>query len=344
MLTLLILLGFVLPTWTPSIEGEYSVSTLEQAEINGTELEVMIRGVDRRNPIIVFVHGGPGCSEIPYVRKYQDLLEEHFTIVHYDQRGSGKSYHFFEDYTGITTAQHVEDLLAITDYVTNMFSQEKVVLIGHSFGTYIGMKAAAVAPEKFVAYIGIGQVSDKVQSEVDSLEYTLRQATLAGNEKDVEKLKNLRDSIEGGERITPRHVVRKYGGGARLIDDNLDYYTGFLFNPEYNLLDVVRYVRGVSQTQGILMDEEKRHNLPSLVDELEIPTFFVMGKYDYMTSTNQAKEYFDELKAPVKEFVLFEKSAHYPQFEQEEEFKEWLVTVTTRIFLFHKNVSRTQTD
>ncbi len=134
-ISLLILIGLFFPTWTPSIKGENSIAILEQVEINGTDLEVMIRGTDKRNPIIIFVHGGPGCSEIPYVRKYQDILEEHFTIVHYDQRGSGKSYHFFEDYSNLSTDIHVADLLALTDYIREEFSQEKVLLIGHSFGT-----------------------------------------------------------------------------------------------------------------------------------------------------------------------------------------------------------------
>lgn len=80
----MLIIGIVFPTWTPRIKGENSVSMLEQVNINGTELAVMTRGVDKRNPIIIFVHGGPGCSEIPFVRKYQDLLEKNYTIVHYD--------------------------------------------------------------------------------------------------------------------------------------------------------------------------------------------------------------------------------------------------------------------
>ena len=130
------LLILLFPTWTPKINGENSIAILESIEINGTELEVMMRGVDRNNPIIIFVHGGPGCSEIPYVRKYQGTLEEHFTIVHYDQRGSGKSYQFFEDYSTISSDQHVEDLLALTDYVKNEFSKEKVY-INWSFIRYV---------------------------------------------------------------------------------------------------------------------------------------------------------------------------------------------------------------
>lgn len=323
-IVLFLAMGLVFPTWTPRIEGENSISSLEQIEINGTDHEVMMRGVDRRNPIVIFVHGGPGCSEIPYVRKYQNLLEKNFTIVHYDQRGSGKSYHFFEDYSTLSADLLVDDLLALTDYVEKQFGQEKVLLIGHSFGTYIGMKAVAKAPDKFVAYVGIGQVADHGKSELDSLNFSIEQAKLAGNAKDAERLERLRGPIEKGEQLTPRNMVRKYGGAARLIDDNKDYYTGFLFNPEYNLLDVIRYLKGVSLSQHVLLKEESKNSITRIVKKLDIPVYFVMGQYDYMTSVNAANEYFEVLEAPKKEFVIFEKSAHYPQFEEEELFAEWL--------------------
>lgn len=324
LLLLVVALGLLFPTWTPSIRGENSISTLGQLELNGTKLEVMIRGEDRRNPIVLFVHGGPGCSEIPYVRKYQKLLEKQFTIVHYDQRGSGKSYHFGEDYSRLSTDLLVDDLLALTDTLSAKFGQEQVLLIGHSFGTYIGMKAAARAPEKFAAYIGIGQVADQTESEKDSLAYTVDQARLAGHTQDVERLERLRSSIERGEASTPRAMIRKYGGAARLIDDNMDYYHGFLLQPEYNLLDVVRYLREVSLSQDILLKEEARTHLPDIVSRVDLPVYFVMGRYDYMTSVHAAREYFDELEAPAKTFVSFEQSAHYPQFEEKEVFAEWL--------------------
>ncbi|OBZ13197.1 alpha/beta fold hydrolase [Bacillus sp. FJAT-26390] len=323
-IAVLIAVGLIFPTWTPQIKGDNSISSLEQVTINGTGHEVMIRGADRRNPIVIFVHGGPGCSEIPYVRKYQDLLEENFTIVHYDQRGSGKSYHFFEDYSNLSTDLLVDDLLSLTDYVAERLGQEKVLLIGHSFGTYIGLKAAAKAPDKYMAYIGIGQVADTVKSELDSLNYTIEQAKLAGHLKDAKRLELLRGRVEQGEATTPRSMVRKYGGAARLINDNMDYYKGFLFEPEYNLLDVIRYVRGIWVSQKNLLKEEAQNNITTLVNKLDIPAYFVMGQYDYMTSANAAKDYFDRLDAPLKDFVIFKKSAHYPQFEEKASFAKWL--------------------
>ncbi|MEH6946541.1 alpha/beta hydrolase [Bacillus sp. JJ634] len=320
----IVLLGVFFPTWTPRIEGEQSISTMEQIKINGTEHEIMIRGVDSNNPILIFVHGGPACSEIPFVRKYQEDLENQFTIVHYDQRGSGKSYHFFEDYSNLNTDLLVEDLLALTDYITERLNQEKVLLIGHSFGTYIGMKAVAKAPEKYYAYIGIGQVADVIQSELDSLEFTMEQAKLAGNWDDVERLMQLQPLIEQGEEWTPRNLVRKYGGAARRINDNTDYLKGFLFNSEYNGLDIVRYLRGINVTQEALLNEGSKHNISEIVDQVDLRVYFIMGKFDYMTSVNAAKNYYDSMKAPMKEFIVFEESAHYPQFEEKEKFAEWL--------------------
>ncbi|RJE89711.1 alpha/beta hydrolase [Paenibacillus sp. 1011MAR3C5] len=312
------------PTWTPSLKSENSISILESMIVNGAEHTVMIRGENRDNPILLFVHGGPGSSEIPYVRKYQDLLEQQFTIVHYDQRGSGKSYRFFEDYTKLTTDLLVDDLLALTEQVKERLKQEKVILAGHSFGTYIGMKAAAKSPESFAAYIGIGQVGDHHASELDSFAYVLEQARAADAETDIDKLEQLRPQIEGGEKMTPRSLIRKYGGAARLIDDNRDYYEGFLLNPEYNGLDVLRYLRGIAETQSGLLEEESAHPLPDVVRELAIPCYFVMGVHDYMTSVKAAQSYFELLDAPKKEFIVFEHSAHYPQFEEKERFAEWM--------------------
>lgn len=321
---LMVIVALIFPTWTPKIKGENSISMLEQVEINGTGHEVMIRGVDRTNPILIFVHGGPGCSEIPYVRKYQKELEQHFTVVHYDQRGSGKSYHFFEDYSNLTTDVLVDDLLALRDYVSKELNQEKVILIGHSFGTYIGMKAAAKAPAQFHAYIGIGQMANTLQSELESLEYTYEQAKQAGNAEDVKKLELIRSSIEQGNELTPRILLQKYGGAARLINENRDYISGFLLNPEYNGLDMIRFYTGMFSSQDILLKEAFDQNLPDIVDHLEIPTYFVTGKYDYMTTANAARDYFDVLDAPIKDFIVFNESAHYPQFEEKEEFVKWL--------------------
>ena len=206
-IVIFLLFQFFKPTWSPKIKAEKSISELRKVEINGTELEVMIRGDHKENPIVIFVHGGPCCSEIPYVRKYQNLLEQNFTIVHYDQRGSGKSYDFGTDYSDVYANTHVEDLIELTKYIEEYLGQEKVILIGHSYGTYIATMAASQEPELYQAYVGIGQVSYMIESELDGLNKCINAAKIAGDMEDVKQLESFRNDIEQGNAIVPRQYV-----------------------------------------------------------------------------------------------------------------------------------------
>jgi pimeloyl-ACP methyl ester carboxylesterase len=313
------------PTWTPSIKGENSISELTKVTINGVGLEVMVRGNDRNNPVLIFVHGGPCCSEIPYVRKYQENLEKDFTIVHYDQRGSGKSYEFGKDYSMVTAATHTNDLIALTEYMKEYLGKEQVILIGHSYGTYIATMAASQRPDLYQAYIGIGQMSNTIESELSSLAKCLTAAENAGNETDVKYLKSLETAISNGESITPRNYVRKYGFAARKIDDNGDYLKGFLFGTEYNLLDAIRFYTASIKYQDALIMEALDNPITGIVTEINITVYFVMGKYDGMTSPETAENYLNSITGEgTKELTLFDESAHYPQFEEEEKFYQWM--------------------
>lgn len=310
------------PTWTPYIRGENSISELRKVEVNGANLEVMIRGRNRNNPVLIFVHGGPCCPEIPYVRKYQGNLEKDFTIVHYDQRGSGKSYEFGKDYSAVTATIHMDDLIALTEYIKEYLEKEQVILIGHSYGTYIATLSVARRPDLYQAYIGIGQMSDTIESELSSLEKCI---AAVENEKDVMYLKSLETAISDGESITPRSYVRKYGFAARKIDDNADYLKGFILGTEYNLLDAIRFYSASMKYQNALIKEALDNPITDLVTEINVPVYFVMGKYDGMTSPEIAEKYLCNMTGEgTKEFILFNESAHYPQFEEEERFYQWM--------------------
>lgn len=319
-----LVIALFFPTWTSNIKGDNSISSLEQIEINGSGHEIMIRSKDKSNPVIIVVHGGPGSPETPYADKYYDLLESNFTIVHYDQRASGKSYHFFEDYSNLSADLLVEDLLAMTDYISEHLGKEKVILMGHSFGTYIGIQAAHRSPEKYLGYVGIGQVSDMRESEIEILDYCINQAQKAGNTDDVSDLKGLTEQIKNGDTVTPRNYVIKYGGSTRLIDSPDGDNLGVLLSSEYNLFDLIRYNYGMTYSQNILVSEILENPVPNIVKKIEIPLYFVMGKYDYMATSKTAKKYFNTIEAKQKEFVTFERSAHYPQFEEKERFNEWM--------------------
>lgn len=324
-LLLFIIINLLRPTWTPAIKEDNGISELRKVNIDGTELEIMIRGNDRDNPVLIFVHGGPCCSEIPYVRKYQEELEKDFTIVHYDQRGSGKSYAFGEDYSDVTVATHVSDLVELTKYIESYLEKDQVILLGHSFGTYIATIAVARNPELYQAYVGIGQMSDPIEGELNNLYRCIEAAENAANEKDAKYLKNLEQSISEGEVITPRNYVRKYGLAARGIDDNRDYLLGFLFGKEYNLLDAICFYTASIKHQDNLIVEATQNPISQIVTEIDVPVYFVMGKYDGMTSPESAEKYLENITGEgEKDFLLFEESAHYPQFEEEQKFYRWM--------------------
>ena len=320
-----LLIRFISPTWTPKINGSNSISELKSVQINGEDLTVLIRGNNKDNPVLIFVHGGPCCSEIPYVRKYQGELEKDFTIVHYDQRGSGKSYKADKDYSTVTAKTHVDDLIALTEYVEDYLNKDKVILAGHSFGTYIATQAAALRPDLYESYVGIGQMSDTIKSELKTLDKCIAAAEEKGDKADAEKLRDLKPSIQNSSMIVPRDYVRKYGFAARKIDDNLDYVLAFLFGTEYNLRDAAGFYMASAKYQDALVMEGLSHPITEIVTSLDIPVYFVMGKYDGMTSPEAAKEYLDSLGGEgSREFVVFDESAHYPQFEERQAFSKWM--------------------
>ena len=185
-LPVFLLIRFIAPTWTPKIKGSNSISELRSVNINGADLTIMIRGGNKDNPVLIFVHGGPCCSEIPYARKYQGELEKDFTIVHYDQRGSGRSYKASTDYSDVTAGTHVDDLITLTEYVEDYLNKDKVILLGHSYGTYIATQAAAQRPDLYEAYVGIGQMSDTTKSELNTLDMCIAAAEEKGNKDDAE--------------------------------------------------------------------------------------------------------------------------------------------------------------
>lgn len=316
-------------TSTKKIKGENAVSEMRMIPVNGTELAVMIRGTDRDNPVLLCVSGGPAATEIPYMKKYERKMEERFTIVHYDQRGSGKSYSFTEDYSGLDYHKHVDDLIALTEYIREYLNKDKIYILGHSYGSYLGFQAVDRKPEYYKAYIGVGQVSDMTKSENYILETCIEAAREKGDEKDVKELESLKEKVRSGESLCPRKYVRKYKFNEREEHHELrDLLLTVAFGKEYNIMDAVKAVIASKKYSYPLAMEALGNPLTEIVKEVKIPSYFLLGKYDGMTSPKAAKEYFDSLDGDAKkEFVIFDNSAHSPQIEENEAFVSWMFDV-----------------
>ena len=327
-LTIILLILFVAspfyPTWTRD-KGGNGIFELTKVNVGDTKLDMLIRGDDIDNPVLLFVHGGPANSEIPYASRFDAELEKDFIVVHYDQRAAGKSYHFFDDYKNLSIDLHKDDLLKITDYLRERFKKDKVILVGHSFGTYIGLLAVSEAPDKYEAYVGIGQVADVKKSERDAFEYCCKKALEEGNTKDYEKLCEIKDEVYEGKMLTPRKYLRKYGGDALKINEVGVLVKGMILGSEYNLYDCVTYVVGALFSQRKLLKEASSYPVIGRVTNLDVPFYFVMGENDYMTSADAAKVYFETIDCDKRhEFAVFEGCAHFPHLEEPAKFAEWL--------------------
>ncbi len=300
-----------------------SISEKVFVNINGVEQGMFIKSKDATHPVLLYLHGG--MPDYFLTQRYPTDLEDYFTVVWWEQRGSGISYSDDIPPETMTLEQMISDTLEVTNYLRHRFGQEKIYLIGHSGGTFIGIQVAARAPELYYAYIGVAQMSNQLKSERLAYEYMLQQFKKSGNTKMVRKLEEAPVTMTGG---TPDAylalrdpAMHKLGIGT--THDMNSVITGVflpsLTSREYTLGEKVNMWRGKANS-GVapLWDDILSTDLGKEVTELSIPVYFFEGIYDYTCSYTLAKAYFEQLKAPIKGFYTFEQSAHSPLFEEPE--------------------------
>jgi pimeloyl-ACP methyl ester carboxylesterase len=307
-----------------------SISEKVFVNINGVEQGMFIMSKDATHPVLLYLHGG--LPEYFLTQQYPTGLEDYFTVVWWEQRGSGLSYSTNIPPETMTLEQMISDTLEVTNYLRHRFGQEKIYLMGHSGGTFIGIQAAARAPELYYAYIGVAQMSNQLKSESLAYEYMLQQFRENGNTEMVRKLEAAPVTMTDG---TPDAYLALRDGamhnlGIGTTHDMNSVITGIflpsLTSRDYTLIEKVNMWRGKSQS-GVspFWDEMISTDLTMTVPELEIPVYFFGGIYDYTCSYTLAKEYLEKLQAPLRGFYTFEHSAHSPLFEEPESLIEIMV-------------------
>ncbi len=333
---ILILVGLLL-VWSPGKSEPFldengnlpagSISEKIRVNINGVDQGMFIKSKDINNPVLLFVHGGPGMPEYWLTQRYPTRLEDHFTVVWWEQRGAGLSYNPDISPETMTAEQFVSDTLEVTKYLRNRFGKEKIYLMGHSWGSYIGIQAAARAPELFHAYIGIGQISHQIESEQLAYEYALEYYRQSGDTNMVKKLEAAPPTatVPLPANYDALRDAYMHGAGIGTTRDMNSVITG-IFLPslqfrEYTLGEKINLWHGkiISRSPRFgLWDKVQITDLTRQVTELEILVYLFHGKYDYTCAYPLAKEYFAKINAPVKGFYTFEQSAHSPMFEEPE--------------------------
>jgi pimeloyl-ACP methyl ester carboxylesterase len=258
-------------------------------------------------------------------QKYPTRLEDYFTVVWWEQRGSGLSYSDSISKESITLEQLISDTLAVTNYLRERFHQDKIYLMGHSGGTFFGIQAAARAPEIYHAYIGVAQMSNTLESEKLAYDYMLQEFKARGDTAMVRKLEATPVTLEGGVPIE-YNMVRDIGMhklGIGTTHDMKSIVTGLLLPSftfrEYTLTEKFNLWRAKARNGvSVLWDTSLHMDLSEEVTDLDLPVYFFEGIYDYTCNYNVTREYFETLRAPIKGFYTFEQSAHSPMFEEPE--------------------------
>jgi pimeloyl-ACP methyl ester carboxylesterase len=308
-----------------------SISEKTWVDINGVRQGMFIRGRDVTRPVLLFVHGGPGMPEYFLDRTTNPTgLEDDFVVCWWEQRGAGISYSGDIPYGSMTVDQLVDDAVAVADHLCERFHRDKVYLLGHSWGSFIAIQAAAKAPDRFQAYIGMGQVSYQQRAEVLAYEYELEEYRERGDRRMVRRLESAPVTMDAP---LPKRYMRvrdevMHRLGIGTTREMKSVITGVLAQvwrtPDYTVREKVDIGRGKAWSRGILWDEFLATDLAEKVGELGVPAYICQGLYDYTTNHDLARAYFELLRAPVKGFYTFERSAHSPAFEEPAKFREIL--------------------
>jgi pimeloyl-ACP methyl ester carboxylesterase len=309
---------------------ENSISEKTFVKINGVKQGMFIRGENVDNPVLLFVHGGPGMPEYFLAEKYKTDFEKYFTVCYWEQRGAGLSYSSKLSSNDITVSQLVSDTSAVAKYLRERFGKDKIYLLCHSWGSFIGIQSAAANPELYYAYIGMGQITDTVKSERLAYNYMIKQYTADGNNKVVNNLKkfdilsdksvvnsymssSLRDEAMHKLGIGTMYNMKSVVSGVFLPVMNCSAYT---VSEKINIWRAKAFLNSSTDLRQEMIDTD----ISSKVTELKIPTYFISGIYDYTVNYKLSEEYLKKVKAPVKGFYSFKNSAHSPLFEEPEQF------------------------
>ncbi len=320
-----------------------SLVTLEKIILGGINQWISIRAKNTKNPILLYLHGGPGTPVMPLFRHFQAPLEDYFNVVQWEQRGAGKSFSWHIPKESMTIEQFISDLHELILLLCKLFNKEKIYLMGHSWGSIFGIKTVQRYPQLFHTYIGVGQASNTVETEKIMYQFAMNKSKELGNIKAVKILKKIgppfRDMqppysnfYKGGylSKMRVYGLVSRYGGliynirGYRSLVKNFLRYIPLL-KPEYTITDLIRITQGNFFSTKTMMKELLTVNLSEQVPEIKVPVYFLMGRHDYNWSAELAKKYFDKLKAPKKEFIWFENSAHAPNGEEAGKFNKIII-------------------
>ena len=297
------------------------IQRLEAVTLGGLKQWIYVSG-NPEKPLLLFLHGGPGVAQIGFAERFQGDLKQHFLVAHWDQRGGGKS--FRARTPNMTLGRYVLDAEELSRYLLRTFGKDKLYLFGHSWGGAFGAKVAQRAPELFHAYIAQGMLVHGEENERRSYQLVKEQLEKSGASKRLESLGEPPYTNQLRGLLSERWSALRSGG---LFHDPKGWriYARAMFrSPTYMTRDVLSYPLGVLTSLSTLWDEVLAVDLLRDVPRLDVPFYLLMGRYDTVTPPEIAERFLEKLRAPHKEKVWFEHSAHCPHLEESERLAQVL--------------------
>lgn len=298
---------------------EYALDTKETVLLGNCKQHIRIRSCSEALPVVLFIHGGPGVCDRHWVLKHQSGIASAATMVCWDQRGAGLSYDKLLKKQDMNVSRMVDDAEELVEYLCKRFNRDKIIIVGHSWGTLLGTLLAQKYPAHIAAYIGMGQFVDGPENERLSYKFVLDEATKRNDKKALKDLAKIGWPNKGhyknmDDLMVQRNLMTKYGGEDYGESDGIikAILIPLLRSPEYSLADLVKYYKGAFFCLEAMWEEIVDFDFNKEVIKLDVPVYLTEGRHDQNTPTEIAEKWFNNLSAPHKEWIWFEKSAHSP--------------------------------
>lgn len=302
--------------------------------IGGQQQYLLIRGEDINNPVIIWLHGGPSGSDSYVNYIFDEYLVDAYTLVSWDQRGCGRTYFRNKDMDPsnetATFEQAQADLDELVDYVRDRFNTEKVIIVGHSYGTMLGSKYTLDHPEKVAAYIGVGQVVS-FESEVYSYEDALAKATANGD--DTTEMVTAFETYQKDSSLTNMLALRGHVSKYHQPEIKTNTIWMGVASPYMGIDDIRWFLKQVSSVEDYINLNKQLYDYVLEADvrdygtDYKVPVGFITGSCDWTTPVKYAEDYCDLISAPQKQIHIMEGCGHAPQYDLPEEFAKTLRTM-----------------
>jgi len=340
-LILTIEIGRIVNKQKYKIHSKEGIQKSELINIGGIEQYIQIRGQNVLNPVIIILHGGPGSNMADYSYFWQNEMESKYTIIHWDQRGCANTYYQNKNAEKPTLELLLSDLDELVTSICSKLSQDKVILMGHSWGTFLGAAYSIIHPEKISLYISVSQMLDLKKSEQVSAQEAIRLANKIGKfhgaKEIAERLNTIMNYQEFGKiqamellrfrQLKEKYLPSQYNNRIVFLRLFSPYMT---FNDLRWMFDIDALIETNSNLYSTLLSEDTS-SICSFGLQYKIPFILVAGDHDWTTPYGLAAEYYNSISSPYKKIITIKNAGHIPFIDKPKEFSERLMEVIETI-------------